>query len=69
MTPAIELIGIDKRFGSVHANKDVTLAIAPGSIHGIIGENGAGKTNLLEAISMLSPGRGFSSRKSASCTQ
>ena len=30
MTPAIELIGIDKRFGSVHANKDVTLTIAQG---------------------------------------
>ncbi len=38
---AIELIGIDKRFGSVHANKDVNLKIAKGSIHGIIGENGA----------------------------
>ena len=30
MTPAIELIGIDKRFGPVHANKDVTLAIGAG---------------------------------------
>jgi DNA replication and repair protein RecF len=25
----------------------------------IIGENGAGKTNILEAISLFSPGRGF----------
>ncbi|MGA7268961.1 MAG: ATP-binding cassette domain-containing protein, partial [Aestuariivirga sp.] len=47
MTPAIELIGIDKRFGPVHANKDVTLAIGQGSIHGIIGENGAGKSTLM----------------------
>ena len=50
MTPAIELIGIDKRFGSVHANKDVSLAIAPGSIHGIIGENGAGKSTLMSIL-------------------
>ena len=50
MTPAIELIGIDKRFGAVHANKDVTLSIARGSIHGIIGENGAGKSTLMSIL-------------------
>ena len=50
MTPAIELINIDKRFGSVHANKDVTLSIARGSIHGIIGENGAGKSTLMSIL-------------------
>jgi len=49
-TPAIELVGIDKRFGSVHANKDVSLSIAPGSIHGIIGENGAGKSTLMSIL-------------------
>jgi simple sugar transport system ATP-binding protein len=47
---AVELIGIDKRFGAVHANKDVTLAIATGSIHGIIGENGAGKSTLMSIL-------------------
>ena len=50
MTPAIELIGIDKRFGPVHANKDVTLAIGKGSIHGIVGENGAGKSTLMSIL-------------------
>ena len=50
MTPAIELINIDKRFGAVHANKDVTLSIAKGSIHGIIGENGAGKSTLMSIL-------------------
>jgi len=49
-TPAIELIGIDKRFGAVHANKDVTLTIAQGSIHGIVGENGAGKSTLMSIL-------------------
>lgn len=50
MTPAIELIGIDKRFGSVHANRNVTLAIGKGSIHGIVGENGAGKSTLMSIL-------------------
>jgi ABC-type uncharacterized transport system ATPase subunit len=50
MTPAIELIGIDKRFGQVHANKDVTFTVSQGSIHGIIGENGAGKSTLMSIL-------------------
>ena len=50
MTPAVELIGIDKRFGQVHANRDVTLAIGKGSIHGIVGENGAGKSTLMSIL-------------------
>ena len=50
MTPAIELIGIDKRFGAVHANNDVTLSVGQGSIHGIIGENGAGKSTLMSIL-------------------
>jgi ABC-type uncharacterized transport system ATPase subunit len=50
MTSAIELIGIDKRFGSVHANKDVSLSVGRGSIHGIIGENGAGKSTLMSIL-------------------
>ncbi len=48
--PAIELIGIDKRFGAVHANNNVTLAIGKGSIHGIVGENGAGKSTLMSIL-------------------
>ena len=44
--PAVELAGIDKRFGGVHANRSVSLAIPAGTIHGIVGENGAGKSTL-----------------------
>ncbi|MDX7953098.1 ABC transporter ATP-binding protein [Lichenihabitans sp. Uapishka_5] len=47
---AIELIGIDKSFGAVHANKAVTLRVAAGSIHGIVGENGAGKSTLMSIL-------------------
>ncbi len=49
-TFAIELVGIDKKFGAVHANKDINLTVAKGSIHGIIGENGAGKSTLMSII-------------------
>ncbi|WP_337268157.1 ABC transporter ATP-binding protein [Oryzifoliimicrobium ureilyticus] len=48
--PALELLGIDKKFGPVHANKNINLTVAKGSIHGIIGENGAGKSTLMSII-------------------
>jgi general nucleoside transport system ATP-binding protein len=48
--PAIELIGIDKSFGPVHANKNVNLAVERGIIHGIVGENGAGKSTLMSIL-------------------
>ena len=50
VAPAVELRGIDKRFGAVHANRDVSLAVAPGTIHGIVGENGAGKSTLMNVL-------------------
>ncbi|MBX6321691.1 MAG: ABC transporter ATP-binding protein [Rhodospirillaceae bacterium] len=48
--PAVELRGIDKRFGAVHANKAVDLTVQAGSIHGIVGENGAGKSTLMSIL-------------------
>ncbi|OLP52630.1 heme ABC transporter ATP-binding protein [Rhizobium rhizosphaerae] len=47
---AIELKGIDKRFGLVHANKAIDLKVRKGTIHGIIGENGAGKSTLMSIL-------------------
>ena len=48
--PAVELRRIDKRFGAVHANRDVSLEIESGTIHGIVGENGAGKSTLMSIL-------------------
>jgi general nucleoside transport system ATP-binding protein len=47
---AIELKGISKSFGPVQANKDISISVAPGTIHGIIGENGAGKSTLMSIL-------------------
>src|SRR5690606_5310959 len=41
---------IDKKFGAVHANKNINLTVKKGSIHGIIGENGAGKSTLMSIL-------------------
>eukprot|EP01037_Dinobryon_pediforme_P006158 gene6158-6227_t len=49
-SPAIELIGINKAFGAVRANKNVDLRVSRGSIHGIVGENGAGKSTLMSIL-------------------
>jgi len=43
----LELRGITKRFGGVLANDHVDIRVAPGTIHAIIGENGAGKSTAM----------------------
>jgi ABC-type sugar transport system ATPase subunit len=45
--PALSFRGIERSFGRVHALKGVDLDIASGSIHGLVGENGAGKSTIL----------------------
>jgi simple sugar transport system ATP-binding protein len=49
--PLIELRGVDKRFGDVHANRGVSLVIRAATIHGLVGENGAGKSTLMGVLS------------------
>ncbi len=49
--PAIELKNITKTFGSVVANRDVSLTVNKGEILSILGENGSGKTTLMNMIS------------------
>ena len=47
---AIELQGIQKSFGNVHAVRGVSLRIEKGAITGIVGENGAGKSTLMSIL-------------------
>jgi len=49
-TPAVELIGISKRFPGVIANQDVQLSVMPAEVHAIVGENGAGKSTLMKIL-------------------
>lgn len=44
----LELKNITKTFGSVVANRDVSLKIEKGEIHAIVGENGAGKSTIMK---------------------
>ena len=44
----IELRNIVKRFPGVVALKSMSLGIRPGEIHGLIGENGAGKSTFIK---------------------
>jgi len=43
----LELRNITKRFGNVLANDHVSLKVEPGTIHAIVGENGAGKSTAM----------------------
>ncbi|HUQ32116.1 MAG TPA: ABC transporter ATP-binding protein [Pyrinomonadaceae bacterium] len=43
----IELRNITKRFGDVLANDRVNITVKPGTIHAIVGENGAGKSTAM----------------------
>src|SRR5437667_6905929 len=43
----LELRNITKRFGKVLANDRVCIVVRPGTIHAIVGENGAGKSTAM----------------------
>ncbi|MBV1707954.1 MAG: ABC transporter ATP-binding protein [Hyphomicrobiales bacterium] len=47
---ALETIGMSKNFGALQALADVSIKVAPGSFHALLGENGAGKSTLVKCI-------------------
>jgi len=49
--PFLEVSGLSKTYGGVHALSDVGLTLAPGEVHALLGENGAGKSTFIKCLS------------------
>ena len=50
MEPILSLQGISKSYGPIRALNDVSFEVPPGSVFGILGPNGSGKTTMLSII-------------------
>src|SRR5580658_9363190 len=48
--PALEVIGLSKRYGDRRVVDHVNLVVRPGEVHGLLGPNGAGKTTLMRIV-------------------
>lgn len=60
MTAVLEVRGLSVRFGGLRAVDNVTFAVAPREICGLVGPNGAGKSTIFNAVSgMLTPSAGL----------
>jgi simple sugar transport system ATP-binding protein len=53
--PSIEVVQLTKRFGSFVANDKISLKIAAGTFHALLGENGAGKSTLVKCLMGFHP--------------
>ncbi|HKG21020.1 MAG TPA: ATP-binding cassette domain-containing protein, partial [Blastocatellia bacterium] len=47
---AVEMRGVNKQFGEVVANDQISIRIPAQSIHAIVGENGAGKSTAMNIL-------------------
>ena len=56
---AVEIAGVHKRFGAVHAVRGLDLVLEPGRVYGLLGPNGSGKTTTMRMVlSILLPDEG-----------
>jgi ABC-2 type transport system ATP-binding protein len=59
VSAAVEVDGVEKRYGPLVAVADLTFHAEPGEILGVLGPNGAGKTTAIRVLTtILSPSRG-----------
>jgi ABC-type sugar transport system ATPase subunit len=57
--PALEVRGLTKRFPGVLALDDVSFALKRGEVHAVVGQNGAGKSTMINLVAgMLPPDAG-----------
>ena len=53
--PLVQMRGIGKRFGGVHAVQDMNLTLYAGEVLGLLGHNGAGKSTLMKILAGAYP--------------
>jgi D-xylose transport system ATP-binding protein len=53
--PVLELKGVSKRFGAVHALTEVDFFVEAGKVKALVGDNGAGKSTLIKGIAGIYP--------------
>ena len=54
-TPLVEILGVHKAFGGVHAVENVSLNLYPGEVVAVLGHNGAGKSTLMKMLAGAYP--------------
>ncbi len=52
-TPAIEIAGLTKSYGTQEVLRGIDLSVPPGTIFALLGSNGAGKTTVVRILSTL----------------
>ena len=61
MTSRLQVAGLSKTFGPTRALRGVGLEVAPGELHGLVGQNGCGKSTLVKILTgVYSPDPGGS---------
>ncbi|MFJ7175312.1 ATP-binding cassette domain-containing protein [Streptomyces massasporeus] len=55
ISPLVEITGLRKSFGAVHALQGVNLKLAPGEVTALLGDNGAGKSTLVRCLTGVHP--------------
>jgi rhamnose transport system ATP-binding protein len=48
--PIVALDGVSRSYGAIHALRDATMALYPGEVRALMGENGAGKSTMVKML-------------------